>query len=104
MRYNEIIKESADTEPYVVIINKGRGQQATWPSSDKPGLYTQAEAQAIVDAEKARQTPLNGGYQGNAHWHAQPLKNFKNYVAAGNVCYNRLDDLLMDMPGQDEDY
>jgi hypothetical protein len=104
MRYNEIINESADNEPYVVIINHGRGQQESYPRSDAPEVYTKDEAQAIVDKELARQNSLNGvPGKGHAHWHAQPLKNFKNYVAAGNVCYNRLEDLLWKLEDQ-EDY
>jgi hypothetical protein len=100
MRYNEIIKESADNKPYVVIINHGRGQQEAWPRSDAPEVYSQAEAQAIVDKELARQNAFNGvPGKGHAHWHAQPLEHFKNYVARGNVCYNRLEDLLMSYEG-----
>lgn len=100
MRYSEIINENADNKPYVVIINHGRGQQEAYPRSDAPKVYTKDEAQAIVDKELARQNALNGGQKGHAHWHAQPLEHFKNYVASGNVCYNRLEDLLWSL--QDE--
>lgn len=103
MRYNEIIKESEGNVPYVVIINYGRGQQATWPSSEKPGLYTQAEAQAIVDAEVARQTPLNGGARGHAAWHAKPLADALKYIGHGNVCYNKVQDLQFQLE-DDNDY
>lgn len=78
---------------YVVIINHGRGRQATWPSSKAPGVFTQDEAQKIVDDEKARQNMFNGGAQGHAHWHAQPLEDALNFVSHGNECYYALQDL-----------
>jgi hypothetical protein len=83
-------------EGYVVIINRGRGQQTTWPSGSAPELYTHAEAQAIVDKERARQNALNGGWQGHAHWHAQPLEDFKNFVSPGNECYYSLQEMLLE--------
>jgi len=106
MRYSEILNENADNKPYVVIINHGRGQQEAYPRSDAPEVYSKDEAQAIVDKELARQNAHNSvPGKGHAHWHAQPLEHFKNYVAQGNVCYNRLEDLLWKYEdGSDEEY
>ncbi len=94
MRYTEIL-ESERNVPYVVIVNYGRGQQAMWPSSKEPGAFSQAEAQAIVDDQTAKQTPFNSRPgAGHGHWMCRPITEALKYVAMGNECYYGLRDLI----------
>ena len=96
-------------ELYVVIANFGRGQQSLWPrmrdsrnigepifgdadpstSSGIAGLYTKAEADAIVSDNSER------GY-GAPHYHAKPLATAHEFAQglAGNLIQRVQQDIL----------
>lgn len=81
----------AESEPFVVIGNYGRGEQTCWPSGPKPKTYTKAQAEAIVARlEKEKSGIGSGSRYDHCAWHAKPLSEALNYVSPGNTCYNAL--------------
>lgn len=100
MRYTELFESS--NEYYVVIINHGNGRQATWPNSEKPGLFTRSEADQIAKDKNSSQSPLSGGSFGSSHWHVKSLDDSLKYVQQGNPCYYALLDLKEKMYNMDD--
>ncbi len=108
-----IIRESLEeeTDLYVVIANAGRGRQSMWPKSERPGVYSKAEAEAIAKEQNSGSRSM--GFGGSIHYHAQPLSRDllggRFGVSPGNEAYIGLTKLLDDYEAgglwsDDEDY
>ena len=93
-----MIRESLEeeTDLYVVIGNAGRGRQAMWPKSARPGVYSKTEAEAIAK-EQNKDSRMMGG---SIHYHAQPLSRDllggRYGVQPGNEAYIGLEELIQD--------
>jgi hypothetical protein len=94
----KIINESVEDNLYVVIANAGQGRQSMWPKSERPGVYSKAEAEAIVKEQNSGSRSM--GFGGSIHYHAQPLSRDllggRYGVAPGNEAYIGLTNLLAD--------
>lgn len=96
----KIIRESLkeETDLYVVIGNAGRGRQSMWPKSERPGVYSKAEAEKIAKEQNRDSRSL--GFGGSIHYHAQPLSRDllggRFGVSPGNEAYIGLTQLIQD--------
>ena len=93
-----IIREALEeeTDLYVVIGNAGHGMQSMWPKSERPGVYSKAEAEVI--AKKQNRDSRSMGFRGSIHYHAQPLSRDllggRFGVSPGNEAYIGLTKLI----------
>lgn len=83
-------------DPHVVICNAGRGRQALWPETKKPGLYSKDEADKLV----AKLTPSSTV----GHWHTKPLKDALNFIDKyGSAdAYHAVERLVEQVYGEDD--
>lgn len=90
--FKEFIDEASMVkDPYIVIINAGRGRQALWPSSDKPKAYSKAQAEKIVKKQQDIQSKsLTQPYA----YHTKPLNKATEYVQSGQAAWKGLERLL----------